>query len=738
MLNNNYNATLQQKIDASLSFVKHTQVQIELLDLQERPIGRLEGEVISGGISVDGDSAIRRTLNMVFLTTDNNYKILETSNPLSLNKKIKVYIGIKDLQTKEDKPVVWFKCGTYIMSKCTSSASTAAQQISITAQDKMCLHNGEVAGALEYTTRLDSETISPSYARYIENLQTSCSKLQKDLIHKERYLEEIESNLTIIYKEVEGANSLLESSVVNMFGLVNKIKVLELGKELDTTVQELSESISYLYINSKMRKLTIKEIIRYAAISLAGELPGKVVINDVPDKIKTPIIVDDKGTIGFKMIDYIYPSELTLTTGQPVSTVYEQCKQALGGNYEYFYDIDGNFIFQEIKNYLNNNIPNINDLRAIDYRYSFDKVPVQFDFSQYNIETSYVNTPNWNNIKNDFYVWGYNDDQLIGYHLVIDDKPLVPDNVKDLTETSLSMDWREFIIHNYDVGINNNFVGKCYIEDIENMDSSKIGNVCCVVDKEISAPLYRVWNGNSWEEFSIKDVTHMSEYPDYYIELSSIWKTDRYKDNYEKKTDVNGYNYNFDIIEGDQELSKFSVKTIGRRKMPVEDDNVKQLYPTIIEDILVYYDEDDLQYTSNPDKAIKLSNIEDFKQYKAVGNIYKDAFSTVKELLFAHTVYNEQLQITCSPIYNLEVNWRCFAAFAKTNTNGYFLTKKINFNFDPTGLMTIVLIKAQTRERGIEDYLPDGTIVSEDERPLVLEDDKTYIVKEKYISSNSF
>ena len=53
----------------------------------------------------------------------------------------------------------------------------------------------------------------------------------------------------------------------------------------------------------------------------------------------------------------------------------------------------------------------------------------------------------------------------------------------------------------------------------------------------------------------------------------------------------------------------------------------------------------------------------------------------------------------CSPIYNLEVNWRCFASFAKTNTNGYFLIKKINFNFDPTGLMTIVLIKTQTRER---------------------------------------
>lgn len=732
MSSDNYNPTLQQKIDASLSTVKHTLVQIELLDLQERPIGRVEGEVISGGISVDGDSPIRRTLNMVFLTTDNNYKILETSNPLSLNKKIKVYIGIKDLETKEDKPIVWFKCGTYVMSKCTSSASVAAQQISITAQDKMCLHNGEVAGALEYTTRLDSETISPSYARYIENLQNVYKKLQEDLEHKENYLEEIESNLTIIYKEVEGANSILETSVMNMYGLVNKIKVLGLGEELDNTVQELSESISYLSINSKMKKLTIKEIIRYAAISLAGELPGKVVINDIPDKIKTPILVDDEGTIGYKMIDYIYPTELTLTTGQPVSSVYEQCKQALGGNYEYFYDVDGNFIFQEIKNYLNNNIPPLKDLKTTDYRYSFDKVPVQFDFSQYNIETAYVNTPNWNNIKNDFYVWGYNDDQLIGYHLVIDDKPLVPSNVKDLTEPSLQMDWREFIIHNYDVGINNDFVGKCYIEDIENMDSSKIGNVCCVIDKEVSAPLYRVWNGNSWEEFSIRDVTHVAEYPDYYIELSSIWKTDRFKDNYERKEDINGYNYNFDIIEGDQELSKFSVKTIGRRKYPIEDENVKQLYPTIIEDILVYYDEADLQYTSHPELAIKLNNVEDFKNYKAVGNIYKDAFSAVKENLFQHTVYNEQLQITCSPIYNLEVNWRCFAAFAKTNTNGFFLTKKINFNFDPTGLMTVVLIKSQTRETKAITEITDGMIMTEDNTPFVTQDFKNYISRERY------
>lgn len=729
-MNNN---TLQNKIEASLASVKHTVVIVELLDLQERPIGRVEGDIISGSVSIDGDSPTRRTLNMVFMTNDDNYKILETSNELSLNKKVKVYIGVTDIQTKEEKDPVWFKIGTYVLSKCTSSASVSAQQINITAQDKMCLHNGEIAGALEYTTRLDSETITPAYATYIENLQKGYQDLEKNLDNKNIYLDNIESNLNIIYREVEGANSFLETQVITMFGLVNTLRTQSSSEdEFQNNLQELSESISSLYINSKMKKLTIKEIIKYAAISLGGELPGKVVINDVPDKIKTPILVDkETNTIGYKMIDYIYPEELTLTTGQPISSIYEQCKQALGGNYEYFFDIDGNFVFQEIKNYLNNNIPDINKIQALDYRYSFDKIPVQFDFSAYNIESSYVNTPNWNNIKNDFYVWGTNDSQVIGYHLVIDDKPVIPSYVKDYTSPTYRMDWREFIIHNYDVGINNTFVGKCYIEEIDNMDKSKIGNVCCVIDKNISAPLYKVWNGTSWENFSTTGVQRLTQPPEYYAELSTIWKNDRYEPNFSKKTDVNVYNYNFDILEGDKELSKFSVKTIGRRKCPLEDDNIKQLYPTVVEDILVYYDESDLEYTSNPEKAIKLDNIEDFKNYPAVGNIYKDAFSTVKNLLFQHTTYNEQLQITCAPIYNLEVNWRCFASFLKTNTNGYFLTKKINFNLDSTGIMNVILIKNQTKY--YLDYVKpsEEAIITEfDDIHFVLEDGDTEIVRE--------
>jgi hypothetical protein len=39
--------------------------------------------------------------------------------------------------------------------------------------------------------------------------------------------------------------------------------------------------------------------------------------------------------------------------GNTITDILEKIKEVLG-NYEYFYDLNGNFVFQEIKNYLNN------------------------------------------------------------------------------------------------------------------------------------------------------------------------------------------------------------------------------------------------------------------------------------------------------------------------------------------------------------------------------------------------
>ena len=55
--------------------------------------------------------------------------------------------------------------------------------------------------------------------------------------------------------------------------------------------------------------------------------------------------------VGFIFTDFTYPNELIENAGSSVVTV-DKIKGVLP-NYEYFYDIYGNFIWQEIKNYLN-------------------------------------------------------------------------------------------------------------------------------------------------------------------------------------------------------------------------------------------------------------------------------------------------------------------------------------------------------------------------------------------------
>jgi len=49
--------------------------------------------------------------------------------------------------------------------------------------------------------------------------------------------------------------------------------------------------------------------------------------------------------VGYILTDFTYPGELIGNAGDTVVTILDQIKDTLG-NYEYFYDIEGNFRFQ--------------------------------------------------------------------------------------------------------------------------------------------------------------------------------------------------------------------------------------------------------------------------------------------------------------------------------------------------------------------------------------------------------
>jgi len=73
-----------------------------------------------------------------------------------------------------------------------------------------------------------------------------------------------------------------------------------------------------------------------------------------PDDIKQFNYGDD---VGYILTDFSYPGDLISKAGDTICSILDQIKNVLG-NYEYFYDINGNFIFQEIKNYLNKSYAN--------------------------------------------------------------------------------------------------------------------------------------------------------------------------------------------------------------------------------------------------------------------------------------------------------------------------------------------------------------------------------------------
>ena len=156
--------------------------------------------------------------------------------------------------------------------------------------------------------------------------------------------------------------------------------------------------------------------------------------------------------VGYTYTDFTYPGELISNIGDNVCSVLDTIVSTLG-NYEYFYDVDGHFIFQEIRNYLNTSYNpsstklgseykeieedgtvktiymSSNDLSIIDD----DNFKVDFNSNSKSVYTfnennglisSYSNSPNYANMKNDYHIWGKNDDGLaIHYHLAIKNKP---------------------------------------------------------------------------------------------------------------------------------------------------------------------------------------------------------------------------------------------------------------------------------------------------------------------------
>ncbi|MCD3194820.1 DUF5048 domain-containing protein [Clostridium botulinum C] len=266
--------------------IQQKYIKLQILNWNEDVVDEIKGKSVNGNINIDATQTVRRTLDLTMILDD---KLVPSPNsPIWLNKKIKVFIGIRSISTNE---IVWFNKGVYIMFKPTLRYSHTDNTLSIQALDKMCWLDGQLSGKLEYITKIN--------------------------------------------------------------GNLPKIK----------------------------EYTTLFEAVKSTVVQLGGE--SKVLIDDLKDNNGKDLLV---------------PYTIEKSASNTVAEMLVDLRN-LYMYYEFYYDEDGRFHFEKIKN-------RKNDI-------------IMHNFNENNINLSFSNEPKWDNVKNDIMIWGatLKDGTQIKYHI---------------------------------------------------------------------------------------------------------------------------------------------------------------------------------------------------------------------------------------------------------------------------------------------------------------------------------
>ena len=671
-------------------------IRIEALDFtKESVLATIEGKATAGSCTFSGTSNMRRVANCTLLVDKEGirqagysdyqqyYNILNVSSLISVNKKIRLYTGFKNTLAYKypqysQYNIIWFPLGTYVIKTANTSKNNSGINISLTLNDKCALLNGDLGG------------VFPAGATLSE---------------------------------------LEEYSIT-----------------ADGTVQR------------EVKKLLIKDIIRYIVVEFGGEDPGNILIADVPDSIikvmkwtgSEPLYYLEDQTSGSKFFletnqitglevkgsyeygqdvcyvnePFVYPGKLECNAGETVASVLDKIKNTLG-NYEWFYDINGRFVFQEIKNYLNTSLSKtLLELSPSDYSVIPNLSSSVFTFGkeEKNLISSISNNPQYQNIKNDFIVWGNvktgtGVDKPIRYHLVLGEKPQISlDKYEAIVYKDARGLWAIISVNNNDKVVklsgNQNL-------NVEKDDKSKyyiVNNKVCRYSKEANNFItdenyeYCYLKVRDWRtQLYFNGIFESSTFAKnpYAAELASEWpkiydikKTcetnsavvKTYIGDYKDTKNTSGYEYWIDIIENNE----FSVNSIGRRQKIVSGNNVNCLFsPTVPNFVLLAADGDtEEERKLAEEKGQEVIQVSE-KVYNnlSLGGGYNSAFDKIKELLYLHTSYNESISLTTIPIYHLEPNTRITVHDEELGIGGDYVIKSISLPLAYNGTSTISATK---------------------------------------------
>lgn len=664
--------------------VKELYVKLTALTWDEDPIQEIQGITISGSLNLAGNSTVRRTCNLTMYAEAEENDLSKVDKLFSINKKVRAEIGIKNTITsaKYKDEIIWFPLGIFIIFTPSLSHSLSGVTISLQLKDKMSLLNGDVGGVLPAAVTFHERE---------EELEDGSIEVTKPTIYQ------------IIVE------------VVNHFGgeNLNRIIIADLDTRIKQTMKYSGNGPLFVFriINNSnvSYEFYIDEVDAYER-----EVELKELVATQP-YITYSIKQYQKGEdVGYILTDFVYPGELIGDAGNTVCTILDNIVGVLG-NFEYFYDVNGNFVFQEIKNYLNTSYTQtiLDKLQNPEYQADFSQGKSVYTFEGTKLVTSYTNSPAYNNIKNDFMIWGIRTtadgtDLPIRYHLAIDEKP----------EVGIEY---EVILYVDDFGDTRAILPTLYNTIGDFPSIGKSGKYY----KDAGTNIIYLWNGSEYVQVPRENITTIvtkdwreawyyqgimadidgTDRNYYYTELKHEWpklydlREGAFKE--DVLTDPSSIDYFLDTIDTVSDLQQYSVQNIGRRSKVVVDNDINCIFAPDIPD-LVFINISDENAAELREECERKS--QDYAQLEesiyslfTIGGSANSAYNKMRELLYLHTTMNNTITLAALPIYYLEPNTRITVRDAATGIYGDFMINTISLPLDANGTMSISAYRALER-----------------------------------------
>lgn len=600
----------------------------------EESIKEIQGSITSGNLSVNGSSAIRRTINLTMLASIDNSNLEDIDNEISINKKIKVLIGydnpLKSYKNYGD--IIWFPCGLFVLSSANISRSTSGWNISITGKDKMCLLDGTAGGTLP---------ASITFHESLVQLENGDVEIQYPTIFQ------------IIYE------------AVNHWGgeAIENIIITDIDEEIKMLVRYMGDKP--VYFSNDYQSLSFEAQEDYPHMFSYGQ------------------------DAGYKYTDFTYPGELVLNAGDTVVTLLDKIVSTLG-NYEYFYNIDGKFVFQEIKNYLNTGSPLL-ELSPEDYVRSYNNAKFLYSLTDLDTTTAITRNPKYDNVKNDFYVWGKRKTSTgvevsIRYHLAIDDKPDIDLAMQNMWEVK---DKKSNLIVRYDFNTLDDY-------SVDDYTVTLVGTPCDEWREELYRRALNAQVSNSVYD-NYYDSELIAEWRNLYNPMNKNWDATNHW-NPDVFNDPGSINFWLDFIDTSSALGKYSIKNIGRRTKVVNNNDIKTVYNSEVPDVVFIEGLDQdliVKYQGIGQRFFILTN--EYYDMFSISTTGTSCFDQIREMMYQNLCYNTTISLTCLPKYYIEPNNIIRVEDKDSNIYGNYQITQYSLPLTYNGTMSITATEVLTR-----------------------------------------